>query len=674
MKKIAWCTPFSAASSISEFSHSLIESNNSDSILSSKTTIDVIINENGQRYSSSSNCLGIESILNSKDSISLFSKHYDHIFYNLGNNKENHNEIFKLSNLVPGVAILHDYVYQHYLAGRIFADYGAPNVYAYLIGRHYGAAGLKSVYASQIMRTREARIGIWDTDLTSRYPLIEAIVMNPMYKGIVVHSDMAKRAIEKVYQGPILKIRLPGDEKESPSSEAISRWKQETSRKNRVTIGLIGHIQRGKQIHRLIEAILNAPHLVDLIQSVIIAGKPSDKEYVEYLNRLVSGHSNGAIFRIEVNVTHERLQEIKEASDFFVNMRYPNTEGGSGSLIEQMASNKPVIVLDSGIFSEVDSGVIKIADIEDRSALQTAVFDLASRPELRISLGDQARQYAQTYMSKDYIREIIEFSESLKSQPESDTLLGVHDILQYDKDTRGPEPLFTWSEEALLEFANILFQQHFEPGFVTGLVKLSQANPVLAYENYSFARTLLAIFEQSAKGEECKYWVIPAHLNANQAYVFAMLKTKSYSHLASIFAPLKTPHLNRWATTANRFSSKCFLERFALVIAVWNSAYKEVVEDVYNEVFIEANEQISSKFLEVVRLVSTLSTDDFNRLLLSDFRQFFDSNEYISSYSDLENGSKTDHDILIKHYEDHGRQENRLARISSQKLISATKA
>lgn len=674
MKNIAWCTPFSAASSISEFSHTLIESHHGDPALSAHAQIDVLINENGRRYRSSSKCLGIREILRSPDSIDLFTEHYDHVFYNLGNNKENHQEIFELSRVVPGVAILHDYVYQHYLAGRIFSDNNAPNVYAYLMGRHYGAAGLSSVYASQILRARDSRIGLWDTDLTSKFPMIEAIVANPLHQGLVVHSEMGRRAVEAVYDGPILQLRLPGDEKESPTPETCVRWREDTARRRRVTIGLIGHVQRGKQIHRLIEAIFAAPQIAEMIQSVIVAGKPSDSEYVEHLRRMVAEHPLGSLIRLEFNVSHERLQEIKDASDFFVNMRYPNTEGGSGSLIEQMACNKPVIVLDSGIFAEVNKGVIKISNIEDLAALQRAVYDLASSPALRIKLGDEARAYAQSYMSRNYIKDIIAFSESIKTKASPRSQFDVHEILLYDAETRGPEPVFSWPADAFAEFARILFQHHFESELIDYLVKETQQDPISAYKRYSFARTLLAFFDHAAKGEDCKYWLLPTDLGFEDCYVLACLKEKHYQTLAAIFAKVDIPRVKQWTTAVQRFSTQNSVDRFALLMSIWRDVASDIPDGEAAKFHNVVTDAVPAKFTDVVRLIATLPDQDFIHLLLGEWRQFFDSRQYQQSYADLHQRTQADHETLVKHYEMHGRQEGRLGRASSQRLISMMKS
>lgn len=667
MKKIAWCTPFSAASSISEFSHTLIESHNRDPDCRGSFEIDVLVNENGRRYRSTSNSLGIKEILKSTESTRLFQNHYDHVFYNLGNNKENHQEIFELSHMVPGVAILHDYVYQHYLAGRIFSDCNAPTVYAYLMGRHYGDKGLESVYASQILRPRDSRIGLWDTDLTSEFPMIEAVVNNPLHKGVVVHSEMGRRAVEKAYDGPILQLRLPGDEKESPSFETISRWKSETLRRHRVTIGVIGHIQRGKQIHRLLEAIFSAPKIADLIQTVIIAGKPSDKEYVEHLKNIIAEHPLGSLVRLELNVSHGRLQEIKDISDFFVNMRYPNTEGGSGSLIEQMACNKAVIVLNSGIFAEVSKGVIKVDDIDDQAALQDAIYKLASSTESRIELGNDAREYAQSYMSKDYIKDIIEFSESISNEARAISTPSLHEILLYDKETRGPEPIFDWPARAFLEFSKIIFQQYFEPEFISQLGHEKEEDPINAYKQYSFARTVIGFIESAARGEECKYWLLPGKLSADHSYVLASLKEKYYLALAVAFSHVKIPSVNQWVTLCSRFTATNKVERFCLVVAAWQDEGNHVFRKKFA---LSEYENVPAKFMEVIKLAASLPDEGFQKLLLGEWRSIADTKQYHSSYGDLSSNKNIDHEFLLKHYEDHGRDEKRVVRISSNQLIS----
>lgn len=673
MKRIAWCTPFSAASSISEFSHTLIESYNSDPELKARAQIDVLVNENGRRYRSTSKCLSIRQVLSSQDSIGLFAEHYDDVFYNLGNNKENHQDIFDLAAKAPGIAILHDYVYQHYLAARIFTDSNAPKVYAYLMGRHYGASGLASVHASQILRPRESRIGLWDTDLTSRYPLIEAIVANPRYKGIVVHSDMVRRAVAETFSGPILQLRLPGDEKESPSAETIARWREDTGKRSRVTVAVIGHIQRGKQIHRLLDAIFSAPGIADLLQTVIIAGKPADSEYVEHLRKMILDHPLGALVRLELNVSHERLQEIKEAADFFVNVRHPNTEGGSGSLIEQLACNKAVIVLNSGIFAEVKGGVIKIENLHDHAEMQRAIHKLASSAEYRVQLGDEARQYAMSFLSRDYMREALDFSASLKKENRLATQLDFNEILLYDSETRGPEPLFQWGDAAFAEFAKIIFQPYFSQEFLDYLARSAQQDKINAYKRYSFARVLLSFFDHAAKGEECKYWLLPAHLNFADCYVLACLKEQHYHTFAGLLSGVGVLQIKQWSIVAQRFSTATIVERFALLLALWKDQNAPVSQAEFGDFCDIIKATVSAKFIEVVRLVATLPEEDFSRLMLGEWRNFIDTRQYRSSYLDLHEGIHGDHETLVKHYEAHGKNEGRVARVSLQRLLSATK-
>ena len=59
------------------------------------------------------------------------------------------------------------------------------------------------------------------------------------------------------------------------------------------------------------------------------------------------------IVRFETGVSDARLVELAGDADLFINLRKPNTEGSSASLVEQLDTGRPVVVLDSGCYGEV---------------------------------------------------------------------------------------------------------------------------------------------------------------------------------------------------------------------------------------------------------------------------------------------------------------------------------
>ena len=97
----------------------------------------------------------------------------------------------------------------------------------------------------------------------------------------------------------------------------------------------------------------------------------------------------------------------------FINLRFPNAEGASGSLAEQMACSVATIVLDSGCFREIpDEAVVKIPDIRTAESLRAAMERLVDDPTLRAEIGGAAREFGRERTAAAYARRFLEFLSS----------------------------------------------------------------------------------------------------------------------------------------------------------------------------------------------------------------------------------------------------------------------
>jgi len=96
---------------------------------------------------------------------------FDAIFYNLGNNEENHYHILNALRKQPGIPILHDYVMQHAFVVDLFERKRNPDIYYWLLAYLYGTSGvLAAQEAYSLQKSSNERIGFWDsTSLVFRY-------------------------------------------------------------------------------------------------------------------------------------------------------------------------------------------------------------------------------------------------------------------------------------------------------------------------------------------------------------------------------------------------------------------------------------------------------------------------------------------------------------------------
>jgi glycosyltransferase involved in cell wall biosynthesis len=404
--RIAWLSPYGPQSDIGAYTRCLLPhfSNAEEGAFE----CDLFVNANGPTYDSPVPAMDIPE----SPAIGEILSRYDAAFFNLGNNAQNHTRIIGAMRQVPGVAVLHDFSYHHFFAYRCFEELRSPPAYARLLRDHYGSTGFNMALRSGVI-TRDATLyAPWDGDNVSDYPLVDPMVT--LAAAAVVHSRFMEERVARVFKGPILRLFLPRDQKAAPSLDDIMRWRGETGTKERCQFAAFGHINRAKCFDVMIQAF-GQSKLLRAHAQLVIAGKPDDREYVREIEALTTslGLSKHVIF--EYGVTNERLGAIKSESDVFLNLRYPNTEGASGSLVEMMNTGRPVIVYRAGCYAEIEpDAAVLIERADGIEAVIAAMENLASAPERRIQIGASALASLREQGAADYVRQLKKFSNDIK--------------------------------------------------------------------------------------------------------------------------------------------------------------------------------------------------------------------------------------------------------------------
>ncbi len=398
--RIAWLSPFGPKSDVGAFTRCLLPHLiRPDEAL---FECDLFVNQYGSTYDSPVPTMEVPS-----GGISEILSRYDAAIFNLGNNVENHAHIVDALRRVPGVAIMHDYSYHHFFAHRCFVDIHSPPAYARLIHDYYGSRGFNMAIRSGVI-TRDATLyAPWDGENVADYPLIRPLAQ--LAAAIVVHSPFMETAVREFFKGPILKLYLPSDQKAAPSADSISRWRAETASKERCQFTTFGHVSRAKCIDVIVQAIAQSPMLRAKSQ-LVVAGHPSDKEYVREIEALVVKLGLTKHVTFEYDVTNERLLAIKNESDAFLNLRFPNTEGASGSLIEMMNAGRPVIAYRAGSYADIPSDAALL--IERNSGVEgviDAMESLVGDPELRVKIGRAGAKSVGEQNSAAYARSLKTF-------------------------------------------------------------------------------------------------------------------------------------------------------------------------------------------------------------------------------------------------------------------------
>ncbi len=496
--RIAWLSPYGPLSDIGAFTRCLLP-HFSDASDAPRFDCDLFVNAHGETYDSPVPAMDIPAGAR----IGEILGRYDAAVFNLGNNVENHAQITEALRRIPGIAVLHDFSYHHFFAHKCFEELHNPPAYARFIREYYGSTGFNMALRSGII-TRDATLyAPWDGENVIDYPLMQPLAA--LASAVVVHSRFMEERVAQFFKGPILRLFLPSDQKVAPAASDMAAWRAETAGRERVQFATFGHIGRPKCLDIIIQAIASSPVLRARSQFVI-AGHPGDKEYVREIEALVTklGLSRQVVF--EYSVTNERLLAIKNDTDVFLNLRFPNTEGASGSLIEMMNAGRPIIAFRSGCYADLpEDAAVLIDKAGGSAAVARAMEDLLSNSARRIAIGTAAQAHVRRHDSREYVRSfkkfVLDITEDTKRRARF--IMPVRDamtwsaadvtpsdadwfaeltrarrallLLERDGGAHSPEIFLTWPMDDLIAFtARVLLHAATQTGFASLLAGYAQ--------------------------------------------------------------------------------------------------------------------------------------------------------------------------------------------------------
>lgn len=308
---------------------------------------------------------------------------YDLIVYQLGNDARNFDRILPLALKVPGVHILHDYVMHNLIAQITLEKAKDPFRYIWLMQNAYGEAGRKLAEDAVTGRNH----GVWQTSDVERYPLFEPVLANSL--GVVVHSNFFLRAVRRSFHGPSTKIDL--------AVAPIPAFRKATREELGVEAGKVllvstGYINRPKLLDHVIEALHRNPELAAKALFVI-AGADCPVESPR-LRAMVEAYGLRQSVRLTGFLPEETMHSWIANADVCINLRRPNTEGASYSVIEQMRHGKTVAVIRTGFYAELPEGTVVEIEPEGLLDLDQTLLRLVSDREFRDRTGAAACDWA----------------------------------------------------------------------------------------------------------------------------------------------------------------------------------------------------------------------------------------------------------------------------------------
>jgi glycosyltransferase involved in cell wall biosynthesis len=393
--KIAWFTPFSTKSAIGRVGNLVARE------LSSQAEVHIWHNDKEDLRQTTLQTIYFPSAAKI-DSETLSA--YDAIVYNFGNHLPFHKEIFDISRRVPGICIVHDFVMHHFFVQYYLEELKNPASYSDIMGRLYGEKGRR--VAADSLKTSPR---IWETDDVVEYPLFEEVVRGAY--GVVTHSDFFREKVRAVFPGPLTKLYLPYDviiPERAPTRADID------VPEDKILVVTVGHVNPNKRIHAVIDALAQCGSADKIVYAVL---GPHQQRYRHRLASSARKLGLESVVRFPGAVSDDVLEAYLANADICVNLRFPAIEGASASIVEEMLHGKPVIVTDTGFYSELPNDCVsKIRPTHEGEDLAACLRKLVGDREARLKTGRMAKQFAEAHFQPaEYAKELLRFIREVRS-------------------------------------------------------------------------------------------------------------------------------------------------------------------------------------------------------------------------------------------------------------------
>jgi len=452
--KIAWFTPISNSTGIAKFSKVLLPE------LTKFFEVDIWTPIDQKEYYDKREIGDVNIIyFESGKELRKNLKEYKEVIYNLGNNTKFHDEIYKVYQKNPGIIILHDFVMLHYLIDFFYKkDLEKNKIYQllFLIKRIFlkilritkrallkipllskSKGGkihqkirsvldkkrfliampgylkdyldlVKKTYGDDAAETQKKIImekGIeffLNSELIMKYPLSDYIAKRA--DSIIIHSDFYNDFLNNSdITNRIKKINFPTPVVNS-SSNSLDEIKKE-----KFLFLSYGHIVPNKYIYEVINVIGElGPDFYNQIEYVIIGNV--DAHYLEKINNLIETYKlQGSVKLLgyqDDNVLNDYLQKC----DLCINLRYPNAEGASWSVIEQMLNKRLILSFDTGFYAEIPNDCMCKIPLNDFDILKDELRNIINNYSSYEEYKNNAENFAKNnFCTEKYVQSLKEF-------------------------------------------------------------------------------------------------------------------------------------------------------------------------------------------------------------------------------------------------------------------------
>lgn len=338
---------------------------------------------------------------------------FDAVVYHVGNNPDFHTRTWRMLQRIPGIVVLHEYMLHHLVRGMTLGQRDLDG-FVEEMRYAYGKTG-------EGLARRSVGTGI-PLDAWS-YPLFERVVDASL--GLIVHNDCTRDRVLASRPGTRI-VKIPHHLSLRELEEVAGGSGLPTPEEARAALGLapgafvvasFGFVTPAKRIDVALRAFARLRREVPEAVYLLV-GEVSP--HYDFASLLTPDLARGVtlVGRTEL----DRFLLYMLAADVTVNLRYPSAGETSGTLVRLLGLGKPVIVSDTGAFSEIPDDICaKIPlDATEEDLLAGVLRLLATDEPLRRRMGENARDHiAAHHTLEGSARAYVDFiRETAAARPE----------------------------------------------------------------------------------------------------------------------------------------------------------------------------------------------------------------------------------------------------------------
>ena len=327
---------------------------------------------------------------------------YHLIVYQMGNSAF-HEYMYELLLAHPGVVVLHDFVLHGFVHHITFLR-GEKDKYL---------AEVEFCEGKEAREQIEEQLAEGITDVFS-YPLNRRVV--EASRGIIVHSDWARRRLEGYEQHPPVTRINQGTTIEPIAPEAVCNLRTKLRLpRGLFLVGCFGRITTTKRVDVVLKAFSRLIRVRP--RSLLLLVGELSPDLADSIPRLIDHSGMRHRTRITGRVDVETFEDYMRASDLFVNLRYPTAGETSATLIRLLGMGKAGLVSDVPQNQEIPDDCCWKVDVDEREEdlLLAYMVELANNEPLRKKMGENALAYLseQGYGWESVAKAYMEFLQQL---------------------------------------------------------------------------------------------------------------------------------------------------------------------------------------------------------------------------------------------------------------------